>query len=261
MQARDLNPYLLGRGIASATTSEVADILGIPAAEVKKRMAPLRGRGEFVCPAKGLWVPVPSDKHAWGAPEPWAYIDAMMGHLGRRYCVGWLTAAALHGAGHQAAQVFQVAVSEPLRDREVGRSRLRFCAKANVGDIPSQTVSLPAGRARIATPEACALMVAEGTDLAGGLDNAATVVVELAESESFSVERLAAAAGLFSKAAARRVGWILDEFAPQADTSPLESACGDAGQSVSYLDPHAARAGSFCRRWNLIVNRKVEPDL
>lgn len=261
MQARDLNPYMLGRGIASSTTEEVADILGVPAAEVRKRMAPLRRRGEFVCPARGLWVPVPSDKREWGAPEPWAYIDSMMVHLGREYCVGWLTAASVHGAGHQAAQVFQVAVSEPLRDRTVGRSRLQFSAKSDVGSMPSRMVSLPSGRARVATPEACALMVAESTDMAGGLDNAATVIVELAESESFSVEEVAAAASLFSKAAARRVGWILDEFAPDAGTAPLLAACGKDGSSASYLDPYAGRSGKLDSRWNIIVNREVEPDL
>ena len=50
-----------------------------------------------------------------------------MGHLGRRYYVALLSAAAfLDGAAHQAPQVFQTMVDGRVLDRAIGRVRLRF---------------------------------------------------------------------------------------------------------------------------------------
>jgi predicted transcriptional regulator of viral defense system len=46
--------------------------------------------------------------------------------------VALLSAAELHGAAHQAPQVFQVMVDRHVRDRGVGRARLRFFASTHV---------------------------------------------------------------------------------------------------------------------------------
>ena len=45
------------------------------------------------------------------------FIDPMMRALGRNYYVSLLTAAAMHGASHQAPQAFQVMVSICRRPR------------------------------------------------------------------------------------------------------------------------------------------------
>lgn len=46
--------------------------------------------------------------------------------LGRDYYVSLLTAAAMHGAAHQAPQVFQVMVDRHVADRDIERVKLRF---------------------------------------------------------------------------------------------------------------------------------------
>ena len=261
IRAQDLNAYLLSRGISSIQTKEIARLLSIPENQVRQRMASLRRRGEFVSPARGLWVPIPPNRRNWGAPEPWAYLEDMMSHLGSDYCVGWLTAAAVHGASHQAAQVFQVAVSKHMNDRTVGRSQLQFRTRSAILDLPTKEVTRPEGRVKVATPETTALMLAADLDMASGIDNMATIVLELAESGNLQPDLLMEATPLFPMAAVRRLGWILDEFSSGIDTDELANWSSKSEVSASHLVANAESETEYNKRWSLVVNRKVEPDI
>ena len=259
--ASALVDWLLCRGIPLVSTREVSHLLGVRGDHVRQRLASLRRRGQIATAGRGLWIPVPPDRRAWGAPEPIAYIDAMMEQLGAEYCVGWLSAAAIHGASHQAAQTFDLAVSRPLRDRLVGRSTLRFRQRSDVAAIPVKRVSLPAGRANVASVEACMLMLAADVGFSGGLDNVVTAVVELSESDAFSPELLAEAAGAFPGSTARRVGWALDRFGDGVETAALHERCASFGEAPSVLNPARPARGSIDRKWSVIENGKVDPDL
>lgn len=261
VKATDLSDWLLARGIPAVTTAEAAWLMDAPETRVRQLLATPRAKGRFVSPSRGLWVPVPPDRLAWGAPEPAAYLDSLMAHLNAGYYVGWLSAAALHGASHQAPQVFQVAVSRRVEDRQVGRSRLRFLVRGAVGAVPTARVATSDGIATVSTPGATMLDVMEDLDEASGLDNAVTVVVELArENEDFMGDVLASAP-LHSDSAVRRLGWTLDEVAGICGLDDLERAAAGTAASPSLLSPHSPRTSHVNRRWMLNVNREVDPDL
>lgn len=61
----------------------------------------------------------PADYRSWGVLPGELFIDGMMRALGREYYVSLLTAAAMHGAAHQAPQVFQVMVDRHVADRDL----------------------------------------------------------------------------------------------------------------------------------------------
>lgn len=262
LPARNLADWMLENGLVAATTSEVAKLLAIPETQVRQRMAALRNHGEVVSPARGLWVPIPHEYRSWGAPEALYYIDALMEYYKTDYCIGWLSAAELYGASHQAPQVFQVATARSLRCKNVGRSKLQFVTRGYTASIARKQLSRSAGRAWVASPEATMLMLAENFALGGGVDNCATVMVELAEeagevSESNLIEQ----AVFFPQAALRRVGWILETFASAVRLDGVAETCQRATPSYEPLDPKASRRGAYNERWRLIVNRKVDPDL
>ncbi len=261
VSAADIANWLLSHGIPLISTREAAHLLGVKEDHVRQRLAPLRRRGLLATAGRGLWIPVPPDRRAWGAPEPIAYIDAMMEHVGMKYCVGWLSAATIHGASHQAAQTFDVAASRALRDRTVGRSMLRFRQRSDVTAIPTSRISLPAGRANVASVEACMLMLASDVELSGGLDNAITAIVELSENSAFSPKLLADTSGNFSHTAARRVGWVLDRFGGGVDTVALHERCTSFSEVPSVLNPAYPAKGSINKKWSIIENGEVDPDL
>ncbi len=241
-------------------TAEVAALLDVPVDHVRRRLHRAVQRGQWVMPARGLWVPVPPEYRTWGAPPGIEIIDAMMQHLSVDYYVGWLSAAALHGAAHQAPQVFQVAVSRQVRDRVVGRTRFSF-AQREVNRVPVTPHPTRSGSAPVSTVAVTMLDVADNTEHAGGMDNAATVICELAELDTFDTADLVAAAQLFPAAAARRAGWILDQFSERHDLATLRAVTAEAVPTPSRLDPTRPAIGPVDHEWLLYLNRRVEPDL
>ncbi len=185
------------------------------------------------------------------------FVDAMMRHLDRRYYVGLLSAAELHGAAHQRPQVFQVMVERPLAARRNGRTRLSFHVRSRLAEVPTQRVTTPTEALVVSTPEATVLDLASRPADAGGLDNVATVLVELAEDGALELGVLANAAESSTVSALRRVGWMLDQFS-DLDVSALRELT--ASSAPTMLDPHGGRRGPIDPVWGLIVNASVEPE-
>ncbi len=261
VSASKLPDWLLAHGLGAVNTEEAAHLMGVPPHYVRQKLAAQRKRGAVISPARGLWVPVAAERRLWGAPEPMAYLDAMMEHLGAGYCVGWLSAAALHGASHHAAQVFQVATNKPVANRIVGRAQLQFFTREKLHRLSKKRKTVLAGSASVATIDTTMLMVADDIALAGGLDNAANVVIELAEADAFRIEDVVHSASCFSVTAARRLGWLLEEFTNCDGLDDLAAYCAQRDSSISMLFPGAERRGPISKRWQLMINRKVDPDL
>ena len=264
VKPRDLPDWLIARGTYVFSTEEASHLMDIPTDHVRQRLVPLRRRGAVVSAGRGLWLAVPADRRAWGAPEPMGYIDDLMRAMGVDYAVGWLSAAALRGASHQAAQVFQVAVERQVRSRDLGRSRLEFSRRSYLDELPKERLTLASGRAEVARTEAIMLMLAADLDLAGGIDNAATTMLELAQENGGWEDGIAAASRLFPATAGRRCGWIIEHFLqegsiPCSRLDVLADVCASRGGS-SVLDPHLPRAGMVDSRWGINVNRELEPD-
>lgn len=244
----------------SATTAQLADLLGVPTDQVRRRLHVPRRRGEWVSPAHGLWIPVPLEFRAWGAPQGSELVDTLMRHMGVDYYVGWLSAAELYGAAHQKPQVFQVATSRHVRSRQVGRTRFGFMTRSDLGQVPATRMNTRSGFVRVASREATMLDVVSNVHAAVGMDNAATVIIELAE-DDFDSAALVEAARMFPAAAGRRVGWILEKFAECDDLEPLRAAVVDRVSSPWLLDPLGPTTGATDRRWRLRINRQVDPDV
>ncbi|MDR1266673.1 MAG: type IV toxin-antitoxin system AbiEi family antitoxin [Propionibacteriaceae bacterium] len=231
----------------------------MPVNHVPQRLAAPRRRGEWLTPASGLWVPVLAEYRMTPPVPAEQFIDAMMRHLDAGYYVGWLSAAGLWGASHQAAMATQVAVSRRIRARTVGGSRLVFRERSRLADIP---VVRREGRWAgfwVSTSEATALDVADDMAFSGGLDNAVTVIAELAEEANLDMARVAALAALFPAAAARRVGWVVETFTDGArGLDELAAVAAGASASPSRLSPYHADSGPLDQRWMLRLN--ADPD-
>ena len=76
VRAADLADWLLAHGRTSITTGETAELLDIPADQVRVRLHVPSRRGELVSPARGLWIPVPPQ-----SPDQWhfPYLNHEMG--------------------------------------------------------------------------------------------------------------------------------------------------------------------------------------
>jgi predicted transcriptional regulator of viral defense system len=252
--------YLLSHGREVISTTDLANLVLVPKNELSNRLRTLRINNILLSPAHGMWIVVPPEYRTWGAPPPTHYMDQMMDYLGVKYYAGWLCAAELYGVAHNAPQVFQVATSSQVKNRIIGRSRLEFYVRKSVHDAKVEKHTIRTGGIYVSTPFWTALDLLTDIDLAGGIDNAVNVVIELSELEDFKISNAEEVQDYFSISVFRRLGWILETFTNVNELDALLKIA-TSNETPSYLDPFSSRIGSIDNNWRIKLNRKVEVDV
>jgi len=183
-----------------------------------------------------------------------------MDHLGIAYYAGLLSAAQFHGAAHQRPQLFHVVAAKNRPPIQCGKVRVQFVARWNVAEVPTCRVNTPRGYVSVSTPEATAFDLVGYSEHCAGLENAATVLGDLAE--RLDGRKLAALAPISPIPWAQRLGFLLEKAGGNALTGPL----ADYGSKVAkeYVALNTTRPVKHAprdRKWKLLVNDSVEPDL
>lgn len=254
----ELPEALISEGRYCATTQELAALTGSTPAATRQAMARLRRWGKVFSPARGLYVMVPAEYRSWGAvPGEW-FVDAMMGFLDRHYYVGFLTAAAMHGAAHQAPQTFQVVTTKYLPHRDFGRVRMRFTTTDRVTDMAVEQRVTHTGYFRIATRETTVVDLVWRFREGGGISNVATVVREIGTLDGDELARLAP---LRNRATVRRLGWLIAQYRSDVDPHWLRVVARPGEGEPVLLSPSAPKRGRVDKGWGVVLNVTVEPDV
>ena len=199
---------LLAQGTYCFTGVEAAKSLGSGVIAIRAALRRLRHKGEIAMPFRGFYVIVSPEHRKLGCLPANQFIPALMAHLEEPYYAGLLTAAEHHGAAHHRPQAFQVVVQRTRPGITCGGVRVDFIARKNVAAMPTQDFKTPRGYLKVSTPEATAFDLAGYPHHAGGLDNSATVLAELAE--SLDASKLAGIAELSPVAWSQRLGYLLE---------------------------------------------------
>ena len=177
------------------------------------------------------------------------------------YDVELLSAAAVHGAAHQAPQVFQVIVDEQLADRDIHRVHVRFHVSGALPRLPAgavERVTTESGSMKVSSRELTAVDIAASSTASGGLDNVVTVLTELGDLDG---DVLAAIGTCYPRSVIRRLGWLLDEVGGMGPLQSLRRLAAPDFGNVTTLDVHAAPRGRRSDTWAVLVNASVEPDV
>ncbi len=227
---------------------------------VRAGLRRLKKRGDIAVPYRGFHVIVPPEYRRLGCLPAEQFVPQLLAHLDELYYAGLLSAAEYHGAAHHRPQVFQVIVEKNRPTIACGQVRVQFVAKKKVRPVPTELRNTPRGEVRISTAEATALDLVGYPEHAGGLDNVATVLAELAE--KLDGERLVRAAGAAPVAWAQRLGHLLELVAATELAGPLRQFVGEHATVPVPLLASARRKGAPRDvRWKLIINSQVEPEL
>lgn len=209
----------------------------------------------------GFYVVVPPEYRTAGILPPEMFIGEFMQHLQRPYYVSLLSAAALHGAGHQQPQSFSVITEKPaLRPIELNNLHLRFFVKSKMPSIGIEQKKTPAGYINVSSPELTAIDLMTYLKQSGGIAVVTSILEELAE--NMAPENLAAPTAAPS-AALQRLGYVLDDV---LDENPLADAVWEALQSRSFfhtpLSPAAEKSNCpINTRWKIYINTDLETEL
>ena len=239
---------------------DAKSVSGASDAAVKKTLQRLKKRGLIVSPRRGFYVLVPPEYRSAGSPPPTWFIDDLMRHLGRRYYVALLSAAAIHGAGHQQPMVFQVMVDAIERDIEVGRSRIEFHSSRRMNGAATQTVQTETGTMLVSTPETTAFDLVRFPAAAGYWSNIATVPLEL--KEKLDSSKLVAGTARVARSDIQRLGWLLDYLGMDELADALHETLHNKRLVLTPLNTLRNHHGApIDDRWRVLVNDEVEPDV
>lgn len=259
---------LLAAGQVVFTGAEATQALGVQRGAFLDAAERLQHRHHLLNPRQDFYVVVPPQFASWGAPPPPWYIDALMRHIDEPYYVGLLKAAELHGATHQAVMEFQVVTGKRLPKIRAGRNLIVFYYRKSMAVVAAgiEERKTDTGTMRVSGPALTALDLLRYPRAAGGLDNVATVLADLAEKiDSAQLATLSAAA---ERPVVQRLGYLLDRLGHQERTGAMHAALMERG-AVRWAELDGKEAGDpdfmtpereRSDRWRVIVRRAPELD-
>ena len=259
---------LLSKGRVVFSREEARQALGVSDGALLDAAERQQRKQHLVSPRRGFYVIVPPQYLAWGAPPPPWYIDDLMRHEGRPYYVGLLKAAELHGATHQAVMEFQVVTDKRLPEIRAGRSAIAFYYRKDMGAISEglEEQKTDTGRMKVSSVELTLLDLVRYPHAAGGLDNIATIVSDLAD--RIDAGKLAALSAAYERSVSQRLGYLLDHFGQPERAEALHAEL-PKGSALPWIELERSQAGDpdFSpepiernERWRVIVRRPPERD-
>ena len=260
MSASKILIDLPARGEYYFTAAMAKQLLGSSEVAVHSTIQRLRKKGDIAMPYRGFYVIVPPEYRILGCLPAEQFIPLLMGHIDETYYTGLLSAAQYHGSAHHRPQVFQVVTARNKAPLECGKVRVDFIARKNVKEMPASTINTPRGVLRLASPETTAFDLVGYPQHAGGLDNVATILAELAE--KIDPTELAKIAQLSPLPWAQRLGYLLDLVGLSEKTKPLAGYVATKHRVATPLVPSEPVNGAEKnRRWQLLVNAEIEAEL
>jgi predicted transcriptional regulator of viral defense system len=259
---------LLSTGRVVFSREEARQALGVSDGALLDAAERQQRKQHLVSPRRGFYVIVPPQYLAWGAPPPPWYIDDLMRHEGRPYYVGLLKAAELHGATHQAVMEFQVVTDKRLPEIRAGRSAIAFYYRKDMGAISEgiEEQKTDTGRMKVSSVELTLLDLVRYPHAAGGLDNIATIISDLAD--RIDAGKLATLSAAYERSVSQRLGYLLDHFGQPERAEALHAAL-PKGSALPWIELERSQAGDpdFSpepiernERWRVIVRRSPERD-
>lgn len=258
--AKDYIAALAAAGRYHFTSGDARKALLVSPDAAKLALNRLARQGLIASPARGFYVIVPPEYRSLRCLPAEQFVPALMDRAEQPYYAGLLSAAQYHGAAHHRPQEFQVIVARARRPISCGKVRVAFIVRKKLPEVPVQTFNTPRGTLRVSTPEATAVDLVGYQHHAGGLDQVATILSELAE--KIDAMKLVAAAATAPLPWAQRLGYLLEHVGAPDSAGALKSYVQEKAHQYTPLLPGGIK-GSQPRDsvWKVVINAEIEAEL
>lgn len=196
-----------------------------------------------------------------GMLPAYLFIDDLMAHLHKRYYIGLLSAAALHGAAHQQPmETFVITQKPALRPIKNKNLKINFMVKKDWADEFIVKKKTEAGYINVSSAELTALDLFYYTGTIS-VSNIVTILKELVE--EIKASQLQKAATEFPQVAAlQRLGFIMDEILKnQKLAAAVERALKNKKTFPVALSNSKIKEGRFNNKWKVFQNTVIEADI
>ena len=242
-------------GRLTFTTQEVAQKAGIHGRNLDAALRRQALSGSIARASRGLFVIVPPEYRAAGAPPVEWWLDDLMAHLGLAYYLGLLSAAEAHGSSHFALMETQVMTDRWIRPIDVGQTRLTFFQKARLDSTPREQRRNSWASLAISSPEATVLDLLQRRVC--GIGRTSMVVFDLMPSLGKRRLRTALTAA-DDTPAAQRLGFLLEHLGDEARAAVVERWLGGRHPRTIDLEPGDPVEGRTSTRWRVRINARLE---
>lgn len=235
-------------------------------AALKQLLERLTRNGKIVSVLKGYYVIIPPQYLSKGILPPSMFIDGLMKFLERKYYVGLLSAAALHGASHQQPQEYFVVTEYPVM-RPTSKKGIKI-NYISTKQLPPESLiekqKTEAGYISVSSPILTSMDLINYEKKIGGLNRATTVITELAGNiKPKDINEVLI--NYASVASLQRLGYILDEILNRNElAAKIFRQCKKTAKTF-YLIPLKASGKKqkelVNEKWRLMINAKIETDL
>jgi predicted transcriptional regulator of viral defense system len=260
MRAREFINNLRKTGSYSFSAQEAEIALKLSKLATLNALKRLKDNKLIASPARGFYLIVPPEYQILGCLPADMFVPELMRHFGQPYYVGFLSAAQFYGAAHQKPQRFQVVTTKNRRPIHCGRIYIEFIANSNTTQYSTRKFNTKTGIITVATPEVVAADIVTSPQHAAGINNVATILIDLAE--KIDINKLKKLAAINPQLFwLQRLGYLYESLG-------FNKLSNGIAKIVSDKKLHWARLVSSApykplqrnKKWGIIINTKVEPD-
>lgn len=252
---------LRSKGRYAFTLDEVKDKFPVSDKALSQNLFRLKKKKKIVQVRKQFYTLLPAEYANQGIIPVNMFIDDMMKALGKKYYVGLISAAALHGAGHQQPmETFIITERPALRNIKNKKLKLNFFIKNDWNSEDVIDIKTEAGYMNVSSPELTALDLLYYAESIG-MNRIITILEELIE--VIKPSNLKKTAKCYSQTAAiQRLGYLVEvELGNEKLGEALYKTITDKMGVNIPLMPGRAKIGIINPRWKIIRNVKIESDL
>lgn len=249
------------KGRYAFTLEELKDKLEVTDKAILQNLYRLKLKNKIVQIRKGFYTILPAEYSRYGVIPSNMYLDDMMQSLNKKYYLGLISAAAIHGASHQQSmETFVITEKPALRDIKNKKLKINFLVKNEWNKEDIKQVKTEAGYINVSSPELTALDLLYYVDKLG-MNRVITILKELVEVIKPNI--LAKTAKNYSQTAAvQRLGYLLEyELDNEKLSQVIYSTIADKKGANIPLMPGKNKKGNTNTKWRIINNIKIESDL
>ena len=246
------------KGRYSVTLNELQTKFDASKKAILQKIFRLKNKNQLAQVRKEFYVIIPPQYSNRGMIPPTLFIDDMMDFLNREYYVGLLSAAALHGAGHQQPMESQIVTQKPaLRSIKNQRLAISFFTKSEWEQDQIKEKKTEAGYIKVSSPELTAFDLVYHNKKIGGLNRIIPILEDLIESINSSA--IGKTARKQKTPNIQRLGYLLEELGAQNIANSLCKKINRKNlKKIPLSLAHKNKKGQVNDKWKIIVNTELD---
>jgi len=252
---------LRSKGRYAFTLEELKERFNVSDKALNQNMYRVKLKEKIVQVRKGFYTLLPAEYSRQGIIPVNMFIDDMMKALGKKYYVGLISAAAIHGAGHQQPmETFIITEKPALRNIRNKKLKLNFFIKNEWNQEDIDEIKTEAGYMNVSSPELTALDLLYYAESIG-MNRIITILEELTEViKPSNLKKVAK--GYSQTAAIQRLGYLLEiELGNEKLGEIIYKIVADKMGVNIPLMPGKEKIGEINSKWKIIRNVEIESDL